>query len=99
MKYEQLTQDGMDDEVATALGGREREHHNYSLNLAVYEAILADPNTTDPTWRQQVEELVASTKREMNKVESIHGGLSAQLSDPIRRSKAIARVAAKTSQG
>lgn len=99
MKYEQLTRDEMDDEIAAALGSREREHHNYALNLAVYEAILKDSTTLDPEYRKQVEELLRTTKIEMAKVEAIHGGLSVQLPSGNRRANAIQRVKARPSQG
>jgi hypothetical protein len=90
MKYEHLTQDELDTQIAAGMHSREVEHSQHATNLAVYTHMLDvwdnDPNYVeiplpppDNTWREYVRRLASEAAREMHKIDALHAGLSAQL--------------------
>lgn len=111
MRYDQLTQDEMDDEVAEALYHREKEHFNYALNIALFQEQLkllapALRDTMMPshkgampeTYGQHITRLISEHERELAKVEAVHAALSVQLPDGPRKSASLARTAAKRAE-
>lgn len=111
MRYEQLTQDEMDDEVAEALYLREKEHFNYALNIALFKEQLRvitpeiaasmmplHKGSAPETYGQHIARLISEHEHEAAKVEAVHTALSTQLPDGARKDAAVARVAAKRAE-
>lgn len=93
MEYDQLKQEEMDDMIAQNMHGREVEHYQHELNLAVFEHML--PNLADGDFKEHIRKMHREAGEEMAKISAIHAGLSAKLPEGPKRKAAHVRAAAK----
>ena len=91
MQYEQVSQAKRDEMIAEALHGREMEHCQHALNVAVYaEALKTLP---DGPWRVRMQQLHDEALVEMEKIDGLHAALATQLANPARKATAFLKVA------
>ena len=94
MEYTHVSQEYQDDLIAQAIMSREAEHFHYNFDLQNFQHMLENMAPGDP-HQKEIEDRIASTIREMTKVEKIHAALVAQKPDGDRYQAALSRVQAK----
>jgi hypothetical protein len=111
MEYKQLEQDEIDKGIASAMHGREVEHHSHELNVKVYTEMLrkieddraADPeNYVDPpmgnpdwVWSTYVDRMRREAIMEMQKIDGIHRALAANFEGDEKRLNKAVKAAKK----
>ena len=93
-KYYLLTQDEIDDRLASNVLAREREHWEYHNNLCVFKT-CCEKLSSDSKMREQMECRCCDEEARMNEVAHLRDSLLEQFADQERREAAFARVSKK----
>lgn len=93
MKYTQLPQTYCDDVLAEAIYAREVEFFHYLFDKTNFVKLLQDLPHGD--YRINIEERLASTIEQMEKVDAIYAALTSQITDADAHAAAIVRTTEK----
>ena len=93
MNFAQLPTTYKDDTIAEAMYARELEYFHYQFDAQNFKHLLA----TEPAgpYRTDLENRLADTLAQMQKVDAIYAALQAQITDPEAHAAAVARAIEK----